>query len=174
MHTAPSRHHTYRWNNTGGLDWSGETVAHPAPGPGRPSAARSHCGHMEQRAPGTRRGDDSSPCSSTLIRNRPRFSDRTQSAASIVSIEGGAINRVWRRITDKNHRWGMDVTPSGNETRDPDGERHHGLRGGARRVHGARRDARGRGQRDHQRTSAALSGGRGGRGGPERQARRSR
>ena len=35
-------------------------------------------------------------------------------AASIVSVEGGTINRVWRRVQGKSHRWGIDVTPAGN------------------------------------------------------------
>ena len=35
-------------------------------------------------------------------------------AASIVSVEGGTINRVWRRVRGKSHRWGIDVTPTGN------------------------------------------------------------
>ena len=44
----------------------------------------------------------------------PKMVSYRWSAASIVSVEGGTITRVWRRVKRKNHRWGLDVVPSGN------------------------------------------------------------
>ena len=111
--SPPSRHHTYRWNNTGGLDWSGETertlhLVQDAPALPDPIVATWN------GAPQEHDGATEFTVQLNLDPEPAPFSENSI-AASIVSIEGGAINRVWRRITDQNHRWGMDVTPSGNE-----------------------------------------------------------
>ena len=36
-------------------------------------------------------------------------------AGGVVSVAGGRVNRVWRRVRGHNDQWGVQVTPSGND-----------------------------------------------------------
>ena len=36
-------------------------------------------------------------------------------AGGVVSVQGGRINRVWRRMRGQNDQWGVQVTPSGTD-----------------------------------------------------------
>ena len=46
-------------------------------------------------------------------RNPRGFSYRWLTS-SVLSIEGGAVSRVWRRVKGRHDGWGLDITPSGN------------------------------------------------------------
>ena len=112
--SAPSRYHTYQWNNTGGLDWSGETertlhLVQDAPAPTLPDPIVA----TWDGAPQEHDGATTFTVQLNLDPEPVHFSYRSITE-SIVGIEGGAISRIWRRIRGKHHRWGLDVTPSGN------------------------------------------------------------